>query len=140
MSTIANNAFQRRVQDQVRNIKQASYGNIGQIKGVIQEVYDADSGLKVPESILIKLAKSPGKLFAKVLTDKNTVYNLGFSDSAETIYSTFGDEKSLKDRRVLITFFDGKVKDGEIKIINEEKKKLMNTKDSIIVYNISGIL
>lgn len=140
MSTIPNNAFQRRVQDQVRNIKQASYGNLGNLKGTIQEVYDSDSVLKVPESIMIKLAKSPGKLFAKVLTDKNTVYYLSFSDSAEMIYSTFGDERSLKGRRVLITFFDGKIKDGEIKVINEEKKKLMNTKDSIIVYNISSIL
>jgi hypothetical protein len=140
VSTIANNAFQRRMQDQVKNIKQASYGNLGNIKGFIQEVYDTDSALKIPESIAIKLAKSPGKLFAKVLTDKNTVYYLSFSDSAEVIYSTFGDEKSLRGRRVLITFFDGKVKDGEIKIINEEKKKLMNTTDSIIVLNISGIL
>lgn len=140
MATVPGNSFQRRIRNITKQTKIPSSGTERRISGTILKVYDADTPIEeLPEALYQAYLRGPGRLFAQVQTNSNRMIYLPFRESAEYIYSIYGDATAIEGRSCIISCYENLLEAGELIITGTIANTLLETNNSTMIFSISGV-
>lgn len=141
MSTIPGNALQDKLSRLHNANKRPAYGIIHKAFGTIIEVYDSTTlaSRQLPGELAEIYMKNPGRLFGRIKLANGKSYYLPFKESAEMIYSTYGDSSFIEGRIGYIVYYDHNIHYGELMISGDNKTALQDTEVSTTIYDIGEI-
>jgi hypothetical protein len=106
-------------------------------------VYDTETIQEegVPQDLALRLATSPGFLFAIVQIGTTTQkYLLPFKDSEEYVYSTYGNRIQLNGRKVMVEYPHQNIENGVITFQRVKSNFHLPLSNLSMIYDIGGIV
>jgi hypothetical protein len=138
MKVGSSSRYERRISEIERLKFSGQTGEIRYVKCKILMVYDHASD--PPDALREKRVTHPGVIYADVIASDRSRYTLPLVQSAEEVYSLYGNSELLVGALGKIEYKDNAISEGRIRLVSNPYAKVESYEDTNFVASISDIV